>query len=514
MGQSANPSATRAAPQIANAISGFTNRYSQGGQNQSSSPINPSRALGSLERAITTQLPQPQPQQPATPNVFQQSANAMRGAQDTYGRLSNFSPQNMTGATASPTATFGGATVRDAAQVNPISVAPAASYGGASIGDIERIQAAQLGPAREMNAVGAVQGAVAPGQIAVDQLQTRDIQDYMNPYQSQVINPVADAIERQRKISTEALEGQATLAGNAFGSRLDLGKDRLAEAALRQTGQALSPLYQQGFGQAMQARQFDVGQTQQARVLDSNQRMQVAQLRQQADEAGAQREQAARAGNMAAANTFAQRQAQLSQQAATVNASAQNTKLGQEAQFAQQANLQSMQAANNAARQQAEIDARIALANMGAQNTVGTQQASIDQQTGISNQNAINQAIQNQASRNQQAGLTNNSNQMQAAQIQSGAASGLSNVGNQFLSAGQQAQAAQSAQGALQRGIQQQLINSAQAGGQRYLGAPAQGLNTLLGTVTGAGVPNTAGSNTSFNPGLFNYLQVASQFPR
>ena len=75
-------------------------------------------------------------------------------------------------------------------------------------------------------------------------------------------------------------------------------------------------------------------------------------------------------------------------------------------------------------------------------------------------------------------------------------------------------QAAQSAQGALQRGLQQQLINNAQAGGQRYLGAPAQGLNTLLGTVTGAGVPNTAGTQESFNPGLFNYLQVASQFPR
>ena len=473
MGQSASPSAIRAA-------------------------INPGRAL---TRSITSQvLDRPTSRAPISPaptqNVFQQSADALRGAQDTYGRLSRFTPQQITADTAPA------ATVRPAAQAGPVTVAPAASYGGATVGDIERIQAAQLGPAREMSAVGAVRGASAPGQIAVDQLQSRDIQEYMNPFQDQVINPVADAIERQRRIAQEDLEGQAARTQN-FGSRLDLERDRLAEAALRQTGQALSPLYQQGFGQAMQARQFDVGQTQQARILASNQAMEASRLQQQADEAGAAREQAARAGNMRAANQFAQIQANLDQRSAEANQRAQNTKLSQDAQFAQQANLQSMQAANDAARQQAQIDAQIELANIAAQNRVGSTQAEFDQQ-----------AIQADLNRTLQANTQNAANQIAAAGQQRAAAGGLSNVAQQALSAGQQVQAAQSAQGALQRGLQQQLINNAQAGGQRYLGAPAQGLNTLLGTVTGAGVPNTAGTQTSFNPGLFNYLQVASQFPR
>tara|TARA_B100000965_G_scaffold215869_1_gene180516 strand:- start:7049 stop:8542 length:1494 start_codon:yes stop_codon:yes gene_type:complete len=497
MGQSASPSATIAAPQSANAIGGFTNRYPQGGQNPTNAQINPGRALSSIASQVLGRPTSRAPISPApTQNVFQQSADALRGAQDTYGRLSSFTPQQITADTAPA------ATVRPAAQAGAVSVAPAASYGGATIGDIERIQAAQLGPAREMTAVGAVRGASAPGQIAVDQLQSRDIQEYMNPFQDQVINPVADAIERQRKIAQEDLEGQAARTRN-FGSRLNLGRDRLAEAALRQTGQALSPLYQQGFGSAMQARQFDVSNLQEARKIASSQQMEAARLQQQADEAGAAREQASRSGNMQAANQFAQIQANLKQRSAEANQRAQNNALTQEAQFAQQANLQSMQAANNAARQQAQIDAQIELANIAAQNKVGSQQAEFDQQ-----------AIQADLNRTLQANTQNAANQLAAANQQRAAAGGLSNVAQQALSAGQQVQAAQSAQGALQRGLQQQLINNAQAGGQRYLGAPAQGLNSLLGTITGAGVPNTAGTQESFTPGLFNYLQVASQFGR
>ena len=67
------------------------------------------------------------------------------------------------------------------------------------------------------------------------------------------------------------------------------------------------------------------------------------------------------------------------------------------------------------------------------------------------------------------------------------------------------------AQGAQQRGIQQQLIDAGRADFNRYQQTPAQGLNTLLAAITGT--PNLSGQQTSASPGLFNYLQtVASMF--
>ena len=516
------------------------------------------------------------PPQAMGPNPMQQSANAFMRAQQSYGDASSFQANNAAAAQASPIATYGGTTVAPAntyggAQVAPAStyggatvapvstyggatVAPAATYGGSTIGDIERIQATQLGPARQMSSVGGVQSASGPGQIAVDQLRTRDISDYMNPYQQQVIDPVAQGIERQRLIAQEQLEGQATKA-NAFGSRREVERDRLAEESLRATGAALSPLYQQGFGQAMQARQFDVGQTQQARTLDSTQRMQAATLGQQAREAGAQREQAARSGNMQEANKFAQIQSQLTQQAKMANAGSFNQNQQQQAQITQQANLASMaaqnaqaqqqanlsqqaglaaaQARNAAAQQQAQLTQQAGLSAAQAQNAVGSQQAGLTQQanlsgvaaqnavgqqqaqltqgTGLANQGALNQGIQAQAARQQQANMASNANQFSAANVRAGGASGLAGVGGQLFGVGQNIQAANARTGAGQEAIMQNLINQGQAGAAQYAGAPAQGLNTMVGTLTGSGAPGLTGQSTQFNPGLFNYFQTGAQ---
>lgn len=88
----------------------------------------------------------------------------------------------------------------------------------------------------------------------------------------------------------------------------------------------------------------------------------------------------------------------------------------------------------------------------------------------------------------------------------------LSGLGQRSFGYGTAIQDRMAGQGAQQRDIQQQLIDAARGQYGQYTGAPAQGLNTMLGAITGAGVPGTAGSATSFRPGLFNYLQVASQF--
>jgi len=215
------------------------------------------------------------PRPPAPPNVYQQSAQALTGAQNTANRLSNFTPTNM--------------------------------------------GAAQLGAANTMQGVGQVGNVFAPGQINVDQLRSMDFSQYMNPYTQQVIDAGQSDIERQRLMASNQLGAQAQAAGAFGGSRQAIQEGVLAGEAARQAAQLSAQQRQAGFGQALQSGQFDINQTQSARSLQSQQGMQANVLNQQAEEAAAAREQAVRAGNMQAANAFATQQAQFEQQANATN---------------------------------------------------------------------------------------------------------------------------------------------------------------------------------------------------
>ena len=238
-------------------------------------------------------------------NVFGQAQAAQQQAGQTYGQMTQFQPQAMQAAQLAPAVTM---------------------------------QAAQLGPAQTMQGVGAVQAAQAPGQIEVGQLASTDLGAYMSPYTQQVIETGQADIERQRQLASENLAPQAQRAGAFGGSRQAVQEGVLAGEALRQAGALSAQQRQQAFQQALQSGQFDIGQMQQARTMASQQQFQAEQLGQQAREAAAAREQAARAGNMQAANQFAQQQAQFEQQARQLNQSAQNQFALQQAQFEQAAN--------------------------------------------------------------------------------------------------------------------------------------------------------------------------------
>ena len=212
---------------------------------------------------------------PNTQNIFAQAQNLQNQAGDTYSRLANFSPQNM--------------------------------------------QAARLGQAQQMESVGAVQSAQAPNQIQVGQLANTNFNPYMSPYTQQVIDAGQADIERQRQIASENLAAQAQRAGAFGGSRQAVQEGILAGEALRQAGALSAQQRQRAFDTALQSGRFDIGQTQQARTLASQQQFQAEQLAQQAREAAAAREQAARSGNMQAANQFALQQAQLEQAANQAN---------------------------------------------------------------------------------------------------------------------------------------------------------------------------------------------------
>ena len=101
---------------------------------------------------------------------------------------------------------------------------------------------------------------------------------------------------------------------------------------------------------------------------------------------------------------------------------------------------------------------------------------------------------------------------------QLGAAGQLAGLGQQSFGYGQQIQDQQMRQGAVQQAAMQQLIDAGRQQYQGYASAPTQKMQLplqALGMVPYSTTQTTTGGGTtqSFNPGLFNYLQVgASMF--
>jgi len=96
-------------------------------------------------------------------------------------------------------------------------------------------------------ATGATMNALNPAYNTVG--------NYMNPYMNQVVSPVQQAVQQQQGQQL-AQQQQEAIQGGAFGGQ----RDALTRATLMGQqnlglGQALSPLYQTGYGQALQAAQ-------------------------------------------------------------------------------------------------------------------------------------------------------------------------------------------------------------------------------------------------------------------
>lgn len=89
-----------------------------------------------------------------------------------------------------------------------------------------------------------------------------------------------------------------------------------------------------------------------------------------------------------------------------------------------------------------------------------------------------------------------------------GLGSTLSGLGQTSFGYGQAIQNQQMQQGAMQQQMMQNLINAAKGQYGGYTGAPAQGLNTLLQTISAQ--PSMTGQTSQFQPGLFNYLQLGA----
>jgi hypothetical protein len=100
--------------------------------------------------------------------------------------------------------------------------------------------------------------ATTLGGISTGAPTTQQVQDFMSPYQSQVIDATLAEFDRNRAIQEQSIKDQQAAlgvlgAGRAGVQLAEFGTGAARERALLQAG-----LLQQGFGQAMQARQQDI----------------------------------------------------------------------------------------------------------------------------------------------------------------------------------------------------------------------------------------------------------------
>jgi hypothetical protein len=89
---------------------------------------------------------------------------------------------------------------------------------------------------------------------------------------------------------------------------------------------------------------------------------------------------------------------------------------------------------------------------------------------------------------------------------QLGAAGQLAGLGQQSFNYGQALNQQQMQQGAMQQQMMQNLINQGKQNFQGFAQQPQNNLATMLQTITAQ--PAMAGQSRSFQPGLFNYMQM------
>ena len=197
------------------------------------------------------------------------------------------------------------------------------------------------------------------------------------------------------------------------------------------------------------------------------------------------------AGLRQAGFTQAQQQAQ-QDLARQMQASQLNQATGLQASLANQATgLQAQTANQRAALEAARANQDAALRASLANQSTGLQAGLAGQQLGFEAQRA-----------NQAAGL-------QGAQFRLGAGNQLAGIGQQRFGMGQTVENQIAQQGAMQRGLQQQLIDAGRGQFQTAVGMPAQTLGYVSSALGAAPVPQT--TTQSRQPGVFDYLTLGAQ---
>ena len=135
----------------------------------------------------------------------------------------------------------------------------AAALAGSGVGSFEPfIQAAQQQATAAGQTVGDV-GTTLSGIAGLTGAPTSaQIQQYMSPYQSQVIDTTLSEFDRQRAIQEKSIADQAIASGAFGGGREGVQRAEYQSQSDRDRAALQAQLLQQGFGQAQQARQQDI----------------------------------------------------------------------------------------------------------------------------------------------------------------------------------------------------------------------------------------------------------------
>ena len=100
--------------------------------------------------------------------------------------------------------------------------------------------------------------ATTLGGIATGAPTTQQVQDFMSPYQSQVIDATLAEFDRNRQIQEQSIRDQQAALGVLGSGRAGVQLAEFGTGAARERALLQAGLLQQGFGQAQAARQQDI----------------------------------------------------------------------------------------------------------------------------------------------------------------------------------------------------------------------------------------------------------------
>ena len=148
-------------------------------------------------------------------------------------------------------------------QVNQATSAPFKRYSDKASDYISPLTGTQTGAISNISGMAgmtdpyymAAAGLTGAGAQGVGRLTGQQIQEYMSPYMSQVIDPTRQAIQQQSGQQLAQQQAEAIRSGAFGGERAGLQRQALRGQQALGLGQALSPLYQTGYGQALQTAQ-------------------------------------------------------------------------------------------------------------------------------------------------------------------------------------------------------------------------------------------------------------------
>ena len=100
--------------------------------------------------------------------------------------------------------------------------------------------------------------ATTLGGITTGAPTTQQVQDFMSPYQSQVIDATLAEFDRNRAIQEQSIRDQQAALGALGSGRAGVQLAEFGTGAARERALFQAGLLQQGFGQAMNARQQDI----------------------------------------------------------------------------------------------------------------------------------------------------------------------------------------------------------------------------------------------------------------